>query len=334
MATPVGINSTTGIAGLTLGGGFGWLTRKYGMTVDSLVSVDVVTADGRTLRASQRENADLFWALRGGGGNFGIVTQFEFQLYPVGPEITAGLIVFPATQSKAVLTKYRDYVESTPEEFNTWVVMRQAPPLSFLPEDVHGTNVIVLAVFHAGDPAEAEKLIAPMHGWGDEVGVHVGAMPYVQWQQAFDPLLTPGARNYRKSYNFTELRDELFVTMIEYAGKLPSPQCEIFIGCIAGAANRVAPTAMAWGHRDAKYVLNVHGRWEAASDDSTVIEWARAFFKASQPFASGGAYVNFMTGEEGGRVEAAYGANFARLQQIKRTVDPENVFRHNQNIRP
>ena len=330
----MGINSTTGIAGLTLGGGFGWLTRKYGMTVDTLVSADVVTAEGKTLHASERENADLFWAIRGGGGNFGVVTQFEFQLYPVGPEITAGLIVFPAAQSRQVLAKYRSYMESTPEEFNTWVIMRKAPPLPFLPEHVHGTDVVVLALFHPGDPAAAEQLVAPMHKWGDPVGAHVGAMPYVQWQQAFDPLLTPGARNYWKSHNFTELRDELFDTMIEYAGKLPSPQCEIFVGFIAGAPNRVAPDAMAWGHRDAKYVLNVHGRWDAAADDNAVIDWARAFFKASQPFASGGAYVNFMTDEEGGRVEAAYGANFARLQAAKRTYDPENVFHHNQNIKP
>jgi FAD/FMN-containing dehydrogenase len=334
LATPVGINSTTGMAGLTLGGGFGWLTRKYGMTIDALVSVDVVTADGKKLHASESENTDLFWAIRGGGGNFGVVTQFEFQLYPVGPEITAGLIVFPAAQSKQVLTGYRDYMESTPEEFNTWVIMRQAPPLPFLPADVHGKDVVVLALFHAGDQAEAENLIAPLYGFGDPVGTHVGAMPYVQWQQAFDPLLTPGARNYWKSHNFTELRDELFDTMIEYAGKLPSPQCEIFIGLIAGTPNRVAPEAMAWGHRDAKFVLNVHGRWDAASDDQKCVEWARAFFKASQPYASGGAYVNFMTEEEGGRVEAAYGSNFARLKECKRKFDPDNVFHMNQNIKP
>jgi FAD/FMN-containing dehydrogenase len=333
LAIPVGINSTTGIAGLTLGGGFGWLTRKHGMTIDALVSADVVTADGRQLHAGHSENDDLFWALRGGGGNFGVVTRFEFQLYPVGPEVTAGLIVFPAAQSRQVLAGYRGYVESTPEEFTTWVVMRQAPPLPFLPASVHGTDVLVLAVFHAGAQAEGQKLIAPLRGWGTPVGEHIGAMPYVQWQQAFDPLLTPGARNYWKSHNFTELSDGLFDAMIEYAGTLPSPQCEIFIGLIAGAPNRVAPDAMAWGHRDAKYVLNVHGRWDTPSDDDKVIAWTRAFFKASQPFASGGAYVNFMTEDESGRVENAYGANFARLQAIKRKYDPENVFHHNQNIK-
>lgn len=334
LATPTGINSTTGIAGLTLGGGFGWLTRKHGMTVDSLVSANVVTADGRQLRASAGENDDLFWALRGGGGNFGVVTEFEFQLYPVGPEVTAGLIVFPAAQARQVLTAYRDSLASMPEEFNVWVVMRQAPPLPFLPERVHGTDVLLLAVFHDGAQADAHRLIEPLRGWGNPVGEHVGGMPFVQWQQAFDPLLTAGARNYWKSHNFVQLPDRLFDVMIEYAGRMPSPQCEIFIGLIAGASNRVAPDATAWGHRDARYVLNVHGRWDSAADDDKVIEWARAFFKASQPFASAGAYVNFMTADEGARIENAYGANFARLQEIKRKYDPDNIFHHNQNISP
>ncbi|MBZ0171162.1 MAG: BBE domain-containing protein, partial [Phycisphaerales bacterium] len=188
--------------------------------------------------------------------------------------------------------------------------------------------------FHAGDPAEAEKLIAPMHGWGDAVGAHVGVQPYVDWQQAFDPLLTPGARNYWKSHHFTELKDGVFDVMVEYADRLPSPQCEIFIAFIAGASNRVAPDATAWRDREAKFVLNVHGRWDAGSDDAAVVEWARAFFRSSQPFASGGAYVNFMTEEEGDRVGDAYGDNLPRLQEAKRKYDPENVFHHNQNIKP
>ncbi len=179
LATPVGINSTTGIAGLTLGGGFGWLTRKYGMTIDNLVSVDMITADGKKLRASQSENADLFWAIRGGGGNFGVVTQFEFQLFPVGPEIVAGLIVFPFNQAKQILTKYRQFVNSAPEELNVWVVLRKAPPLPFLPENVHGKEVVVLPVFYCGAAAEAEKLIAPLRAFGNAHGEHIGAQPYV-----------------------------------------------------------------------------------------------------------------------------------------------------------
>jgi len=333
LATPVGINSTTGIAGLTLGGGFGWLTRKYGMTIDNLVSVDMITAEGKKMRASQNENADLFWAIRGGGGNFGVVTQFEFQLFPVGPEIVAGLIVFPFDQAKQILTKYRQFVNSAPEELNVWMVLRQAPPLPFLPKTVHGKEVVVLPVFYSGAAAEAEKLIAPLRTFGTALGEHIGAQPYVQWQKAFDPLLTPGARNYWKSHNFTELADGALNSIIEFAGKLPSPQCEIFIGLIAGAANRIAADAMAYGHRDARFVLNVHGRWDEATDDQKCIGWAREFFKASAPYASGGAYINFMTAEEGDRVAAAYGSNYERLVAIKRRYDPENVFHLNQNIK-
>ena len=334
LAMPVGINSTTGIAGLTLGGGFGWLTRKYGMTIDNLVSVDVVTAEGKKIRASANENGDLFWAVRGGGGNFGVVTQFEFQLFPIGPEIVAGLIVFPFNQAKQILTKYRQFVDSAPEELNVWVVLRKAPPLPFLPETVHGKEVVVLPVFYCGAVAEADKLIAPLRDFGTPLGEHIGPQPYVQWQKAFDPLLTPGARNYWKSHNFTELADGALNSAIEFAGKLPSPQCEIFIGLIAGAPNRVAPNAMAYGHRDARFVLNVHGRWDEAADDEKGIGWAREFFKASAPYASAGAYVNFMTAEEGGRVAAAYGSNYERLVEIKRRYDPENVFHFNQNIKP
>ncbi|MGB7620907.1 MAG: FAD-binding oxidoreductase [Terriglobia bacterium] len=334
LATPVGINSTTGIAGLTLGGGFGWLTRRYGLTVDNLVSADLITADGSRVHASEDSHTDLFWAIRGGGGNFGVLTQFEFRLHPVGPEILAGLIVFPFNQAKQILRQYREFVKSAPEELNVWVVMRQAPPLPFIPENWHGKEVVVLAVFYSGEIAAGERLIQPLRRLGDVVGEHVGAMPYTQWQQAFDPLLTPGARNYWKSHNFTELRDEALDTMIEYAGKLPSPQCEIFVGLIAGAANAVPSDAMAYSSRDAKFVMNVHGRWESKSDDEKGRGWARAFFAAAAPYASSGAYVNFMTEEEDDRVAAAYGANYPRLVQIKNQYDPENIFHLNQNIKP
>ena len=333
LATPVGINSTTGIAGLTLGGGFGWLTRLHGFTIDQLISADIVTADGQKRKASEGENADLFWAIRGGGGNFGVVTQFEFNLLPVGPEILAGLLVFPFAQAKQVLTGYRDVMTSAPEELNTWIVMRKAPPLPFLPASVHGKEVVVFAVFYPGDATAGQKQIDRLRALGDLHGEHVGSMPYLNWQQAFDPLLTAGARNYWKSHNFTELSDGAFSTMIEYAGKLPSPHCEIFLACVSGASNRVAPDATAYRYRDAKYILNVHSRWESPSDDQKCVAWARDFFKASAPFASGGAYVNFMTEEEGDRVSAVYGPNYQRLTEIKKKYDPGNLFHFNQNIR-
>ncbi|HCG8577119.1 TPA: FAD-binding oxidoreductase [Vibrio parahaemolyticus] len=334
LATPVGINSTTGIAGLTLGGGFGWLSRKYGMTIDNLVSANVVTADGRQLLASETENEDLFWALRGGGGNFGIVTQFEFQLHPVGPEVLSGLIVFPFEQAKSVITQFAKFTESAPEELSVWMVSRKAPPLPFLPESVHGKEVVVLAICYAGDPSEGEKLIEPLRDFGDAHGEHVGVQPFAAWQQAFDPLLTPGARNYWKSHNFNSLSEGVIDAAIEYAGKLPSPQCEIFIASLGCAASRPELESMAYSSRDANYVLNVHGRWDSAEDDQACIAWARDFFAKTKPYASGGAYINFLTQDEAERTEFAYGPTYARLQQIKKKYDPTNLFRMNQNIKP
>jgi hypothetical protein len=334
LATPLGINSTTGVAGLTLGGGFGWLSRKYGMTVDNLLSADVVTADGSQVHASARENDDLFWGLRGGGGNFGIVTRFEFQLHPVGPDVLTGLIVFPFEQAKSVLTQFARFTETMPDELTVWVVARKAPPLPFLPEKVHGKEVVVLAIFYPGDPAKGEKLIEPLRGFGTAHGEYIGVQPYTAWQQAFDPLLTKGARNYWKSHNFSRLSDGAIDTVIEYAGKLPSPQCEIFIAVLGGQAARVAPEAMAYSSRDANYVLNVHGRWESAAEDERCIGWAREFFAKSQPFASGGAYINFLTQDESDRVAFAYGATYKRLVELKKKYDPTNFFRMNQNIKP
>lgn len=334
LATPLGINSTTGVAGLTLGGGFGWLSRKYGMTIDNLLSADVVTADGNQLRASETENADLFWGLRGGGGNFGVVTSFEFQLHPVGPEVLSGLIVFPFEQAKSVITQFARFTETMPDDLNVWMVTRQAPPLPFLPESVHGKEIVVLAVFYVGDPSEGMKLIEPLRGFGTPHGEAVGPQPYTAWQQAFDPLLTPGARNYWKSHNFTSLSDGVIDAIIEYAGRLPSPQCEIFIGSVGGQTGRVAPDAMAYASRDANYVMNVHGRWESAAEDQRCIGWAREFFAKSQPFASSGAYINFLTPDETDRVRFAYGAAYERLAELKRKYDPDNFFRMNQNIKP
>lgn len=334
LATPVGINSTTGIAGLTLGGGFGWLTRQYGLTIDNLLSADVVTADGKTIKASENENPDLFWAIRGGGGNFGVVTRFEFRLHEVEKEIFAGLIVFPFHQSEQILKQYREFSNSAPEELNVWVVLRHAPPLPFLPESVHGKMVLVLAVFYNGTAQKGDNLVAFLRGFGDPVGEHVGMQPYVQWQQTFDPLLTPGARNYWKSHNFTEISDGLIEKIIMYSGKMPSMHTEIFLGSIEGAANRVASDATAFPNRDTKYVANVHGRWEDPKDDEKCIKWARDFFADSKPFASGGAYVNFMTEDESDRISEAYRSNYDRLVSLKEKYDPENLFHMNQNIKP
>jgi FAD/FMN-containing dehydrogenase len=334
LATPTGINSTTGIAGLTLGGGFGWLSRKYGLTADNLVSAEVVTADGKRVLANKNENEDLFWAIRGGGGNFGIVTLFEFQLHTVGPEVLAGLVVYPIDQARSMLEKYRNFVAQVPDDLTVWAVLRHAPPLPFLPEEVHGKKVVVFAFMYSGDMEEGKRVIEPMRHFGEVHGEHIGPTPFAAWQQAFDPLLTPGARNYWKSHNFKELNDSALDTTIEYVNQLPSPHCEIFIAQMGGQTSRLPSDATAYMERDAKFVMNVHARWETPEEDEKCVSWARAFFNAMAPYASGGVYVNFMSEDEAGRVGAVYGPNFERLSQIKKRYDPDNFFRVNQNIKP
>jgi FAD/FMN-containing dehydrogenase len=334
LATPTGINSTTGIAGLTLGGGFGWLSRKLGLTSDNLVSARLVTADANCLQVSATSHADLYWALRGGGGNFGVITEFEFALHPIGPEVFSGLTVFPRSEATMVLRKYREFIAAAPDELSVWIVMRKAPPLPFLPQEVHGQDVLVFAVCFLGPEESGRKLIAPLSDFGTVLGQHVGMQPFTAWQQAFDPLLTAGARNYWKSQNFRELKDGLLDTLVDFAEELPSPHCEVFIGQLGGQVARVAADATAFGNRDANFVMNVHGRWNSPAEDQAGIAWARAVYRGTLPFATGGAYSNFLTAEETDRVKTAFGANYARLAQVKKTYDPENFFRLNQNIRP
>ncbi|MNS78713.1 6-hydroxy-D-nicotine oxidase [compost metagenome] len=334
LAVPLGINSTTGVAGLTLGGGFGWLTRRFGMTIDNLVSADIVTADGKMVHASEDDNPDLFWAIRGGGGNFGVVTMFEFKLHPVGPQVYGGLVVLPLEQGREALAKYREALKTMPQELTVWAVLRLAPPLPFLLESVHGKPIIAFAACYTGDLANGPQAVEVVRGLGKPYGEHLGPMPYAAWQQAFDPLLTPGARNYWKSHNFAGLDDGLIAMLVEQIGKLPSPQCEVFVGAMGGQTNRVAPDATAYANRDAQFIMNLHGRWDTAAEDDACIGWAREVFRAAAPFALGSVYVNFLTQEETDRVGAAYGPNFARLVEVKRRYDPGNLFRHNHNINP
>ncbi|NNG24750.1 FAD-binding oxidoreductase [Telluria aromaticivorans] len=334
LATPLGINSTTGVAGLALGGGFGWLSRTLGLAADNLLSAEMVTADAQRLHVSAADHPDLFWAIRGGGGNFGVVTRFEFQLHPVGPEITAGLIVFPFDQARAVLAQYRDAVDAMPAELTVWAVLRKAPPLPFLAPQVHGQEVLVLPVFSPVPGEAVNAAIERISKWGEPLGMHAGPMPYAAWQQIFDPLLTPGARNYWKSHNFARLGDQAIEVVLRYAANLPTPQCEIFLGLLGAQASVPATQATAYPHRDALYVMNVHTRWDDAADDARCIAWARDFFKDAAPHASGGVYVNFMPQDEGERTLDAYGTNYQRLAQIKMQYDPDNLFRTNQNIRP
>lgn len=335
LATPLGINSTTGVAGLTLGGGFGWLSRKLGLTIDNLLSADVVLANGDLVHANDKENPDLFWAVRGGGGNFGVVTSFEFRLHPVGPEVLSGLIVHPFSKAKELFEGYRRVVKSAPEELTVWVVLRKAPPLPFLAPEVHGTDVLVFALCYNGDMEKGRKAVAPLQALGKPIADVVGPHPFAGWQTAFDPLLAPGARNYWKSHDFTELGDATIQVVLDYAGRLPSPDCEIFIGHLGGAINKVPVSATAYPHRDIDFVMNVHTRWNDAAQDQKCITWARQLYDAAAPHATGGVYVNFMPEDEAQRVKTgAYGPNFERLAKLKTKYDPNNLFRLNQNIRP
>ncbi len=334
LATPLGINSTTGVAGLTLGGGFGWLSRKYGLTIDNLIGADIVTAEGQLLHVSESENSDLFWAIRGGSGNFGVVTSFEFRLHAIGNEVLSGLVVHPFDQAPQLLEKYREYVRNLPDEMSCWVVLRKAPPLPFLPEEWHGKEVMIIAVCYTGDMQEGERIMAPMRAWGEPIADVISPHPFTGWQTAFDPLLTEGARNYWKSHDFDELGTPALESVVDYAGRLPSPECEIFIAHLGGAVNRVAEDATAYPHRSTEFVLNVHTRWREASDDEKCVNWARQFFDETAAYANGGVYVNFMAEDETARSEGAYGSNFERLASIKASYDPRNLFRVNQNIFP
>ena len=334
LAVPTGINSTTGIAGLTLGGGFGWLTRPLGMTADNLVAADVVTAKGELVHASAEENADLFWALRGGGGNFGVVTSFEFRLSSVGPEVFSGLVVHPFEKARELLRGYREVVAGAPDELTVWSVMRKAPPLPFIPENWHGREVLVFAACYAGSNEAGEKAVAPLRALGEPIADVLGPHPFVGWQQAFDPLLTPGARNYWKTHDFTELSDGAIETIVEAVSHLPGPECEVFVAHVGGAMARVAPEATAYPNRSAHFIMNVHTRWRENAQDGECVGWARKLFTDIAPYATGSAYVNFMPGDESDRIEKVYGGNYGRLAEVKRKWDPDNRFRLNQNIRP
>lgn len=334
LAVPMGINSTTGIAGLTLGGGFGWITRKHGMTIDNLLSADIVTADGALVRASADENPDLFWAIRGGGGNFGVVTSFEFQLHDVGPEILAGLIVHPLADAPELLGAFAKIAETAPDDLTTWVVMRKAPPLPFLPEAWHGEPVLVFAVCYIGEEKDGGEALRQLRSLGTPVADVIGPTPFAGWQTAFDPLLTPGMRNYWKSHDFDGLPDDAVSVLLNAVESLPDPNCEVFIAHVGGAMARVANDATAYPQRASHFIMNVHTRWQDPAGDDACIGWARKLFDDTARYATGSVYVNFMPDDEIERVDGAYGANMRRLARVKGRYDPLNLFRLNHNIQP
>ena len=329
-----GIISHTGVGGLTLGGGFGWISRKHGLAIDNLLSAEVVSAEGKLLTASADENPDLFWGIRGGGGNFGIVTSFQFKCVEIGPNVYSGLIVKKFEDAKRYIQFHRDYVRGLPDEMTAWMVVRHAPPLPFLPQEVHGNMVVVVPFVWLGDEAEGARLVEPIRGATPSYGEAIGMNPWVAWQSGFDGLVEHGARNYWKSHHLRELSDGCIDRVIEFAGSMPSDEIEVFIPHMEGAPSRVPETFTAYAHRKTPFVLNIHTRWRDAADDERCLAWARDFHQATEPFAQG-VYVNFLSDEGEDRVKAAYTPEvWNRLVELKKKYDPSNLFRMNQNVKP
>jgi FAD/FMN-containing dehydrogenase len=336
LVVPGGIVSTTGVAGFTLGGGFGWVTRSYGLASDNLLSVDIVTADGVPIRASESEHPELFWALRGGGGNFGIVTSFEFQAHPVGPTVVAGIVFHPMDKAKEVIDLYRKVTAAAPDELCCLLVLRLAPPAPFLAKEVHGTPVAAIAVCYNGPIADGEKAVAPIKAFGTPLCDTIQPKPFIAHQSFLDSGQPFGRQYYWKSDYFLEMSPKADDVLIDHASRITSPFSGVLAMHLGGASGRVGETETAAGNRDAQHVFNVQAAWEDPAENDVHIAWTRDYWRAMQPFSSGGTYVNFLTRDEGDdRVRAAYGpAIHDRLVEVKTKYDPGNLFRSNQNIRP
>jgi FAD/FMN-containing dehydrogenase len=335
LAAPLGFVSNTGIAGLTLGGGFGYLTRRFGWTCDNVLSMEVVTADGRVVGASETENRELFWGLRGGGGNFGVVTSFEYQLHPVGPEIIGGAIAWRAEHTHEVLELYRTLAEHAPPELVCVAGLRFAPPAPWLPAEVHGQPIVAIFICHTGAVEEGERLVAPLKAFGSPVGDIIQRRSYVSQQSLLDATQPKGRRYYWKSEYLPKVEPEALTTAIAHAQHMPSPHSAILLFPVEGALNRLPEDHSPVGNRDAAFVLAVASSWENLAGDELNIEWARAAWRDLRRFSTGGTYVNFLTEEEGDdRIHDAYGRNYDRLVSVKATWDPGNLFRVNKNIAP
>jgi FAD/FMN-containing dehydrogenase len=335
LATTGGIVSHTGVAGLTLGGGVGWLMRKHGLTVDNLLSVDIVTADGERLRASEEEHPDLFWALRGGGGNFGVVVWFEFRLHPVGPEVLAGPLFWDAADAKEVLRIYRDFIRDAPDELGTVVRFGTAPPLPVIPERLHWRPVVMVGACYAGPVEDGEQALRSLRTSRAPILDLAAPAPYAGFQSALDSTVAHGWNYYWKSTHLPELRDDLIDVLAAHAFSCSSPRSYAAMFHLKGAVGRGAEGKTAFGNRQASHAITLDAVWrpgEEFGERDTV--WTRNFFNALGPFRQG-VYVNFLGGDEDpGRIREAYGDSiYNRLVDVKTRYDPDNVFHHNQNIR-
>jgi FAD/FMN-containing dehydrogenase len=337
LATTGGLVSTTGIAGFTLGGGFGWLVRKYGLTVDNLLSAEIVLADGKQVKASPEENAELFWGIRGGGGNFGIVTSFEYQLHKVGPEVFGGAIFFPLSKAKEFLKFYRDWTKNIPDELTTTVVFLTAPPEPFVPKDLIGTQMIVVALCYTGPIEDGKKLVQPLRNFSSAPIDLLGPIPYTALQSMFDSSAPKGIHSYWKTQHLKDISDEAIETIFENVLKMKSlsPFSGVHIHHWEGAVKRGEKNDMAFAHRDTRFVINMIGLWPAGEDADKHINWVRSFSGNIQKYATGQLYLNFLADMEESQVKAAFGVEkYDRLVALKNTYDPDNFFQINQNIRP
>jgi hypothetical protein len=334
LAVPAGIVTHTGLAGLTLGGGVGWLQRKHGLTIDQLLSVDVVTAEGEFVKAGANENADLFWGLRGGGGNFGIVTEFEFRLNPVGPMVVAGAVVWPMENSPQVLRFYREWIQEVPEELTTIVTFRRVLPLPSIPEELHGRHVVIVGCCYGGSAEEGEQVLKPLRDFGAPLLDGFGPMTFVAHQATLDPGFPHGWWYYIRSCNLAELNDEVIDTLAEHGLRIASPVTVFSIYHLGGAIARVGEDETAFTGRDAGHLLNIIGITRTEQGFDSEREWSRGLWSALEPHHQN-VYVNFLMEEGEERIRQAYGAEkYDRLRALKREYDPDNFFRLNQNITP
>ena len=334
LATVSGADSRTGIGGLTLGGGLGHLARSFGITADNLMSADVVTAAGKLVHASEDENSDLLWALRGGGGNFGIVTSFEFQLHEVGPDVLTAQIFHPFEDGKEVFKFYREFLANAPDNLGLAPIITRVPPVAPFPEESHGKKTIAFVGCYTGDIEEGRKLYAPFENFGKPILKAVLPMPYKVLQQSFDAGTPDGERYYYKSQYLSKLSDAAIDTILHYSDELPGEYTMIGFEAMGGAINKVDSKATAYPHRNAAFNLGIWSGWNNPADDTEIIAWTRKFHEAMQPFSTGGVYSNYMSDDEEDRIKEAYGVNFDRLKEVKMKYDPDNFFRKNQNIKP
>lgn len=334
LATPTGNVSKTGLAGLTLGGGLGWIARKHGPACDNLLSAEVVTADGERLRASADENPDLLWGLRGGGGNFGVVTSFEYRLHPIGPEVIAGGVVHSFEDAPEVFRFFADFVTTAPDELSVTASTFRAPPGFPVAPELFGQLVTMLAICYAGDVAEGERVLKPLRSFGRPLADLVAAMPYTALQSASDASYPNGQRNYWKSHYVDELTDDVIAEVMEHAPRMMSPLSSFYFQHLGGAIHRAGPDIAAFGHRGAGFDFTILTVWNDPAEDAGHMAWARNFFTAMQPYSTG-VYVNNLGSEGADRVKAAYAPEtYQRLVALKNTYDPDNAFRVNQNVAP